>query len=144
MFRVYRDFPTALTHDYEDELGERADFRRGLHSLHRRRDPTEFGVFGRESRVYATPPRVVGEAVVLYTEANTATARLTATDREVYVGDHIVYEPVDTGVASVATFTAPAEMQPNVPLSRQPARPAPVPQPPPRATRSRSLLRPGG
>lgn len=118
-FRIYRDFQHDFFHTDLDRLGSWFDNRDGARRMIRRRDVDEQGVFGRQRDIPDTPPRVIGELVVLYAESDTATARLLHSDFEVLAGDRLVYMPVDTGLAQVASVGDGGTLEAGVPLSRQ-------------------------
>jgi hypothetical protein len=124
VYRVYRDFPSLLSDDLDtDRFGSTLDHATAMERMKRPRDHEERSVFGRQRPIPQTPPRIIGELVVLYAERESATARLLWSDGEIWMGDRIVYQPVDTGLSQTMAFEQGA-WQPGVAASRQ------VPGPP--------------
>jgi len=118
VFRVYRDFPTDWYDSDVDHLGTLADHVAARDKMKRHRRLDERWVFGKQKPVPDTPPRVIGELVVLYAERGTATTRLLWSDGEVLLGDRVVYEPVDSGLAQAMAFDSD-RWEPGVALNRQ-------------------------
>lgn len=124
VFRVYREHPYRFTDIGVDHLGSWFDKRAAVEGMRAERDPVQKTWFGRQQPLYDLPPRIIGELVVLYTERETATAKLIWTEKEVLPGDRIVYKPVRTGLSDVVSFSSTGSYTPGVPFSRQaPAEP---------------------
>jgi hypothetical protein len=117
VFRIFRDEKSSLNIDVE-HLGHAWDDHNAKRRAKIRREASAKTVYGKQEPVYDVPPRLIGELVVLYTEEETATARVISGKREFYVGDQIVYEAVDSGMNQVAVVKG--NMLPGTPLSQQP------------------------
>lgn len=104
VFRIFRDEKSNIHGIDTEHLGRAWDDRNAKRRARLKRDEVAKTVYGKQDPVYDMPPRLIGELVVLYAERETATARVFQGSREFYVGDQIVYEPVDTGLASVTVI----------------------------------------
>ena len=118
VFRIFRDEKYDAQFIDVEHLGRAWDDHNAVRRSKPRRDPGAKTTSGRQDPVYDAPPRLIGELVVLYTEPGTATARVFHGNREFYVGDQIVYEPVDSGLTSVAVVNG--NLQAGRPMSQQP------------------------
>lgn len=93
-FTVYR------THDYKfldldvDFLGTEWDRLEGTKRVRKHRDIAERDVFGRQKPVRRTPPRLIGELVVLYAERHTATAIVQTSELEFVPGDKVIFSAI--------------------------------------------------
>ncbi len=112
VFRVFREGSYSPFVEV-DHLGGWWDRHNAKRQAKRRRPMKDRTIYGKQEPVAMTPPRIHGELVVLYTQHGTATARVISTTREVFVGDRIVYEPVDSGLASVAIVQPPGSASPS-------------------------------
>jgi len=117
VFRIFRDEKYNALHLDVDHLGHAWDWRNAKKEEAIRRDPQDKTVYGKSKPVETLPPRLVGTLVVLYAEDHTATCTTIQGAQEFYTGDAVVYEPMDSGLASVAVVNGAFES--GVPLSRQ-------------------------
>ncbi|MEM7245505.1 MAG: LysM peptidoglycan-binding domain-containing protein [Acidobacteriota bacterium] len=95
VFTVFRNFEHDVTALDNDFLGKFWDRREGLNKVRRKRTHDERGIFFDQRKIHDTPPRIIGELVVLYTERHSATAKVLQTRLEVVPGDLIAYAGAD-------------------------------------------------